>query len=76
MSKRQAQPMMTELLREALRESDSLRAVARATGVHQPNLSRFLAEKGSLRLDKADALARFFGFRVTRPPRRAKKGGK
>lgn len=75
MSKKQAEPMMTELLLEALRDCESLRGVGRATGVPQPCLSRFLAGKGSLRLDNADALARHFGIKVVRPRGRQRKGG-
>lgn len=63
---------MTELLREALAECESLRAVERATGVKNPSLVRFLAGKQSLRLDKADALAKHFGIECKRPPRKRK----
>jgi plasmid maintenance system antidote protein VapI len=73
MGNKQAQPMMTELLREALRDCESVRAVARATGVAQPSLVWFLAGKQSLRLDNADALARYFGIRVSRPQQRRKE---
>jgi len=71
----QAQPAMTELLREALAECESVRAVTRATGVAQACLSRFLAGKQSLRLDMADRLARYFGIVSRRPKRRQRKGG-
>jgi len=70
----QAQPTIAELLKEALAEVESVRAVARATGVAQPCLVRFLSGKQSLHLDNADKLAEHFGFKVTRPKRRAKKG--
>ena len=61
---------MTQLLREALAECESLRAVERATGVKNPSLVRFLAGKQSLRLDKADVLAEYFGIES----RQARKG--
>lgn len=66
---------MTEALKQALTECDeSLRAVTRATGVPQCSLSRFVAEKQSLRLDMADRLAAYFRIEVRPPRRRTKKG--
>ena len=69
---------MTDVLRQSLADSASVRAVSRATGVPQCSLSRFLAGK-QLRLDMAERLAAFFGVEV-RPPARGshgkgKKGG-
>lgn len=69
MRKTQAKTM-TELLREALSEADSLRAVARATGLKDPSLVRFLAGKQSLRLDLADRLAAHFGIECRRTRRK------
>jgi len=63
---------MTELLRDALNEADSLQAVARATGVQMASLVRFRAGQRSLRLDKADKLAAHFGIESHRPKRRRK----
>ena len=61
MAKKQKQPQtLTEVLREALSQVDSLREVARATGLHHATLIRFLREDQTLRLDAADALARHF----------------
>lgn len=58
---------MSELLREALAETDSLRAVARATGVTHVSLIRFLnGTQNSLRLDLAERLAAHFGIECTR----------
>jgi len=69
MSKTRGKPTtMTEVLRQSLADSESVRAVSRATGVPQCSLSRFLAGK-QLRLDMADRLAAYFGVEV-RPPRR------
>jgi plasmid maintenance system antidote protein VapI len=53
---------MTELLRKALSEAESLRAVAIATGVQDASLVRFVSGRQSLRLDKADKLAAYFGI--------------
>lgn len=60
---------MTELLREALAEVESLRAVARDAGLDQAALSRFAKGKQSLRLDLADKLAAYFGIECTRKGR-------
>ena len=60
------QPTMTELLRKALAECKSLRAVDKATGVKRQAMALFLAGKQSLRLDKADALAAYFGIESRR----------
>lgn len=54
------QPTMTDLLRAALNEAKSLRAVERATGVKNQSLSKFLNGEQSLRLDMADKLAAYF----------------
>ena len=61
---------MTEQLRRALAErKESLRAIDRATGVKYPAMIRFLRGEQSLRLDKADALAAYFGIEVRRKGR-------
>jgi hypothetical protein len=74
MKRKRKKPTMTELLREALAECESLRAVERATGVKNPSMVRFLAGKQSLRLDKADALAEHFGI-VSRRRRKGNRDG-
>lgn len=53
---------MTQLLREALANVKSLRAVERATGVTNPSLVRFIRGDQSLRLDMADRLAAYFSI--------------
>ncbi|MFM9962414.1 MAG: hypothetical protein ACKV2Q_14470 [Planctomycetaceae bacterium] len=54
------------VLRTALAESPlPLASIARAAGVERSSLSRFLAERSSLRLDKADRLAASLGFQLT-----------
>jgi len=58
---------MTDALRRAVRESGlSYYAICRETGLVEDSLSRFMRGKQSLRLDKADAVAKFFGLRLTR----------
>lgn len=55
---------MTQLLRKALAETDSLAAVERATGVKRQSLARFMRGEQSLRLDLADRLAEYFDLRI------------
>ncbi len=74
MRKQPSQLTIAQLLKEALAGVESVRAVSRATGIAQPSLARFLSGKQSLHLDSADKLVRFFGIKIVRPPRRAKKG--
>lgn len=57
---------MTELLRKALAECESLRAVERATGLKRQSLSLFLKGQQSLHLDLADKLAAYFGIECRR----------
>jgi len=57
---------MTQLLREALAEADSIRGVAKATGLTHVSLLRFANGGQSLRLDLADKLAGHFGIVSTR----------
>lgn len=57
---------MTELLRQALAECESLNAVQRATGVKRQSLSLFIQGKQSLRLEAADLLAEHFGIESRR----------
>jgi len=53
---------MTMLLRRALKKAPSLRAIETATGIHRASLRRFGDGETSLRLDKADTLAQYFGI--------------
>lgn len=57
---------MTELLREALAEADSIRGVAKANDLDHSSLVRFANGEQSLRLDLADRLAAHFGIVSTR----------
>ncbi len=53
---------MTELLRESIGDADSIRGVARATGLTHVSLIKFLRQETSLRLDLADKLAAHFNI--------------
>ena len=53
---------MTELLRRALNECESLNAVDKATGVKRQAMTKFMRGEQSLRLDMADRLAAYFGI--------------
>lgn len=57
---------MTALLRDGLKAAPNIREISRATGVEPSSLVRFRDGETSLRLDKADALATYFGFRVVK----------
>ncbi len=61
---------MTELLRQALGEADSIRGVAKATGLDHSSLVRFVNGEQSLRLDLADKLAAHFDIECRRTRRR------
>lgn len=60
---------MTNLLRKALSDCDSVSAVERATGVTRQSMMKFVRGEQSLRLDLADLLAAYFGIEV-KPRRR------
>ncbi len=57
---------MTELLRQALNQAKSFQAIERETGVVRQSLMKFARGEQSLRLDKADILAEYFGIDVRR----------
>ncbi|MDP6543512.1 MAG: hypothetical protein QGH60_05930 [Phycisphaerae bacterium] len=57
---------MTELLRAALNQAESFNSVERNTGVTRQSLMKFARGEQSLRLDKADILAEYFGIEVRR----------
>ena len=67
---------MALLLREPLRDGvyrgRSIRAIALETGLKDPSLLKSLRGERSLRLDKANALAAYFGIECRRP--RKQKG--
>ncbi len=72
MPTRKRQQTMTELLRHALANVESIRAVAKATGLRHSSLLRFVNGKQSLRLDLADRLAEHFGIESRQTSRRRK----
>ena len=59
-------PTMTELLQKALNKAKSFKAIERDTGVLRQSLMKFARGEQSLRLDKADVLAEYFGIEVRR----------
>lgn len=62
-----AQTTMTETLREAIAESGlPMMTIAAETGLERTSLLRFARGDQSLRLDKADRLAEYFGFVLVR----------
>lgn len=57
------QSTLTDVLRDAVRKSGVTHSVLeRATGVKRASIMRFVNGEQSLRLDKADALAAYFGL--------------
>ena len=58
--------MLRKALAEAVRSGQSIRSIARATGLKHPALLKFLRGDQSLRLDKADQLAEHFGIECRR----------
>ena len=68
----QQQAPLSDVLKQALAESGLARiALERATGVKRASIMRFLHGKTSLRLDKADRLAAYFGLEL-RPRRKGR----
>jgi plasmid maintenance system antidote protein VapI len=70
---------ITDALRRAILDSGlPLLQIAEETGVERASLSRFVAEKRSLRLDMADKLAAYFGLTLTeiekKPTKKHSKG--
>jgi plasmid maintenance system antidote protein VapI len=63
---------LSDVLRRAVAESGlALIALERATGVQRMSIARFLRGETSLRLDKADRLAAYFGLEL-RPKRKGR----
>ena len=60
--RRKKNATMTELLRDAIANAESIRGIQTATGVKRAALTRFRDGKQSLRLDMADKLAVHFGI--------------
>ena len=65
--------MITELLRDKILAYGNTAELARKTGVQQQILHRFASgQQKSMRLDKAEQLLNYFGFRVERDDYRSK----
>ncbi len=69
--KRKTYTTLTAALRDAINESEvPFKALERETGVLRQSLMKFARGEQSLRLDIADRLAKYFGFKVVRDRRR------
>ena len=73
MTNQKEKPTMTNLLRQAITESEeSLRAIEAATGVKRQSLMKFARGEQSLRLDIADNLAAYFGIESRQTQRKGR----
>ena len=67
MARRNTYKTLTDALRREIAGGDiSFKRLERETGVSRQSLMRFVAGETSLRLDKADAVAEFFGLSITK----------
>jgi hypothetical protein len=65
MGSRSTTSPITDALRRAIAESGlSYKSLSRETGVARASIQRFIDGRQSLRLDKADRLAAYFGLEV------------
>ena len=65
MANRRKRMTMTAALRQAIAESElSFHELERQTGIKRQSLMKFAREETSLRLDKADTLAEYFGLEI------------
>jgi plasmid maintenance system antidote protein VapI len=72
MTQPKAKPTMTDLLKQAITDAGSFRAIETATGVKRQSLMKFVRDEQSLRLDMADKLAAYFGIESRRTRRKGK----
>ncbi len=71
MGKSKPKPTMTDVLRAAIQESGlSAYRISKDTGLVVTSIIRFTNGETSLRLDKADALAEYFGLELTKRTRK------
>ena len=69
MSKSKPQPTLTDVLQAAIKRSGlTYYRIGKATGIDESNLGRFVRGELSVRLDKADRLAAYFGLRLVQDP--------
>ena len=67
MSKRKKPKTMTEVLRQAVIDSEiPMLRLSNETGIVRASLIRFVRGDQSLRLDMADKLAEYFGLELTK----------
>ena len=65
MAERRKRMTMTAALRQAIAASElSFLELERQTGIKRQSLMKFANEETSLRLDKADKLAEYFGLEI------------
>jgi len=66
---------MTEALKRAIESSGmNFKALERETGVTRQSLMAFMKGQRTLRLDKADKVANYFGLSVVQPSKPKRKG--
>jgi transcriptional regulator with XRE-family HTH domain len=69
MGKNKPQTTLTDAIRAAIQQSGlTVYRIGKATGIDEANLGRFARGEMSIRLDKADKLAAYFGLRLTPDP--------
>ena len=69
MSNSKPQPTITEVLRAAIEQSGlTIYRIGKAAAIDTASLRRFASGAMSVRLDKADKLAAYFGLRLTPDP--------
>ncbi len=74
MSKKKLKAPMSDLLRKTIAERDvPFLVLERETGVVRTSIMRFVRGETSLRLDRADALARYFGLELRTTKKRKGK---
>jgi transcriptional regulator with XRE-family HTH domain len=62
-------PALADALLELIAASGkSYPELEKATGLHRASIMRFAQGERTLRLDRADALARYFGLRIVEAP--------
>ncbi len=65
---------MSDTLKRAVKASKMpMLAIQREAGINRQTVARFLDGRGSLRLDKADLLARYLGLELRPAKRKARR---
>jgi transcriptional regulator with XRE-family HTH domain len=69
MSKNKPKPTLTDVLKAAIERSGLTHyRIGRDSGIPESSLLRFMRGETSLRLDRADVLARYLGLQLTTDP--------